>query len=94
MLCKLNDLGDAGIVPRREVIKRVVQWDDFATAYDDKRLIAQGLVASVQKLVNVKDSFTRMNAPLRSEPPSAPDPEAAVNARSRRRSDRCTLLTA
>ena len=61
VLCKLNDLGDAGIVPRREVIKRVVQWDDFSTAYDDKRLIAQGLVASVQKLVNVKDSFTRMN---------------------------------
>jgi hypothetical protein len=60
VLCKLNDLGDEGIAPRREVVKRVVQWDDFSTAYDDKRLIAQGLVANVQKLVNVKDSFTRM----------------------------------
>jgi len=60
VLCKLNDLGDDGIAPRREVVKRVVQWDDFSTAYDDKRLIAQGLVASIQKLVNVKDSFTRM----------------------------------
>jgi restriction endonuclease Mrr len=60
VLCKLNDLGDDGIAPRREVVKRVVQWDDFSTAYDDKRLIAQGLVASLQKLVNVKDSFTRM----------------------------------
>lgn len=60
VLCKLNDLGDDGIAPRREVVKRVVQWDDFSTAYDDKRLIAHGLVASVQKLVNVKDSFTRM----------------------------------
>ncbi len=61
VLCKLNELGDKGIAPRREVVKRVVQWEDFSTAYDDKRLIAQGLVASIQKLVNVKDSFTRMN---------------------------------
>jgi len=38
-----------------------VQWEDFSTAYPDKRLIAQGLVANVQKLVNVKDSFTRMS---------------------------------
>ena len=61
ILCKLNDLGDAGIVQRREIVKRVVQWDNFSTAYEDKRLIAQGLVASVQKLVNMKDSFTRMD---------------------------------
>lgn len=60
VLCKLNDLGDDGIAPRREIVRRVVQWDDFSTAYDDKRLVAQGLVASVQKLVNIKDSFTRM----------------------------------
>jgi len=61
VLCKLNELGDSGIASRREIVKRVVQWDDFSTAYPDKRLIAQGLVANVQKLVNVKDSFTRMS---------------------------------
>ena len=60
ILCKLNEMGDNGIASRREIVKRVVQWDDFSTAYPDKRLIAQGLVANVQKLVNVKDSFTRM----------------------------------
>ncbi len=61
VLCKLNELGDEGIRPRREVLRRVVQWEDFSTAYDDKRLAAQGLVASVQKIVNAKDSFTRMD---------------------------------
>jgi hypothetical protein len=61
LLCKLNEMGDNGIAPRREVVKRIVQWEDFSTAYPEKRLIAQGLVANVQKVVNVKDSFTRMN---------------------------------
>ena len=61
VLCKLNELGDAGIRPRREVLKRVVEWEDYSTAYPDKRLIAQGLVASIQKVQNTKDSFTRMN---------------------------------
>lgn len=61
VLCKLNELGDAGIRPRREVVKRIVEWEDFSTTYPDKQLIAQGIVASVRKVVNTKDSFTRMN---------------------------------
>ena len=60
VLCKLNDLGDMAIRERREILKRVTQWEDFSTAYPDKRLAAQGLVASIQKIVNAKDSFTRM----------------------------------
>jgi restriction endonuclease Mrr len=61
VLCKLNELGDTGIRPRREVVKRIVEWEDFSTAYPEKQLIAQGLVANVRKVVNTKDSFTRMN---------------------------------
>jgi restriction endonuclease Mrr len=61
VLCKLNELGDSGIRPRREIVKRIVEWEDFSTAYPDKQLIAQGLVANVRKVVNTKDSFTRMN---------------------------------
>jgi hypothetical protein len=45
---------------RREVVKRVVEWQDFSTCYEDKRLIAQGLVGQIQKLVEVVDSFKRM----------------------------------
>jgi restriction endonuclease Mrr len=61
VLCKLNELGDAGIRPRREVVKRIVEWEDFSTTYPDKQLIAQGLVANVRRVVHTKDSFTRMN---------------------------------
>jgi restriction endonuclease Mrr len=62
VLCRLNELGDTAIRARREVVRRVVQWEDFTTAYPDKQLIARGLVASVSKVVNAKDSFTRMDA--------------------------------
>jgi restriction system protein len=49
VLCKLNELGDEGIRPRREVLRRVVQWEDFSTAYDDKRLAAQGSLRASRK---------------------------------------------
>jgi len=61
VLCQLNELGDRALRTRREVIKRVVEWEDFSSCYPDKQLAAQGLVARVQRLLNVKDSFTRIN---------------------------------
>jgi restriction system protein len=61
VLRHLNEGGDATLKQRREVIKRVSEFDDFSTCYDNDRLQAQGLVAQVRQLVNVKDSFTRMN---------------------------------
>jgi hypothetical protein len=61
VLRQLNEGGDATLKQRREVIKRVSEFDDFSTCYDNDRLRAQGLVAQVRQLVNVEDSFTRMN---------------------------------
>ena len=46
---------------RREVIKRVSEFEDFSTCYENDRYKAQGLVVQIQKVVNVKDSFTRIN---------------------------------
>jgi len=46
---------------RREVIKRVVEFESFSTCWPEDQLKAKGLVAEIQKVVNVKDSFTRMN---------------------------------
>lgn len=45
---------------RREVVKRIIEWEDFSSCYPDKRLEAQGAVATVRQLVNAKDSLTRM----------------------------------
>lgn len=61
VLVRLNDEGDSAIAPRREILKRITQWDDFSTCYDNDRMEAKGYVAEVQRLVNVKDSFTRMS---------------------------------
>jgi hypothetical protein len=61
VLCRLNDDGERALTVRREVLKRVSQFEDFSTCWENDRYKAQGLVAQIQKLVHVKDSFTRMN---------------------------------
>jgi restriction system protein len=60
VLTRLNATGEKALRERREVLKRVTQFEEFETCWDDDRLQAKGLVAEVLKLVNVKDSFTRM----------------------------------
>ncbi|MCG3187832.1 MAG: hypothetical protein IOMNBAOH_02497 [Rhodocyclaceae bacterium] len=60
VLTKVNARGDIGLRPRREIIKRVVEFEDFSTCWPNDQLKAKGLVASLRDVVNVKDSFTRM----------------------------------
>ncbi len=60
VLTKVNARGDSGLRPRREIIKRVVEFEDFSTCWPNDQLKAKGLVASLRNVVNVKDSFTRM----------------------------------
>ncbi|MFJ4535356.1 hypothetical protein ACIP39_05180 [Streptomyces tibetensis] len=61
VLSRINEQGDAGLGVRREILKRAIEFEDFSTLWPDDRLPAQGLQASVRRLVNVKDSFTRMS---------------------------------
>jgi hypothetical protein len=60
VLQRLNDRGEAALRERREVLKRVVEWEDFSACWDNDRLEAIGLVESIRKLVQKKDAFTRM----------------------------------
>lgn len=60
VLTRLNEKGEGTLRERREVLKRVVEWEDFTTCWPNDRLKAQGLVAQIRQVVNVKDSFTRM----------------------------------
>lgn len=62
ILMRLNERGDAALRVRREVVKRVVEFEDYSTCWPNDILHAQGLVAQLRRLVNVKDSFTRMKA--------------------------------
>lgn len=60
VLTKVNIRGDDGLRTRREIIKRVVEFEDFSTCWPTDQLKAKGVVASLRDVVNVKDSFTRM----------------------------------
>lgn len=61
VLVRLNDKGDTGLRARREVLRRVTQWENFDTCYESDRMQAMGYVAEIRRIVDVKDSFTRMN---------------------------------
>ncbi len=60
VLEKLNARGDSGIRPRREVIKRVAEFEEFSSCWPEDQMKARGLVSAVREAVNKKDSFTRM----------------------------------
>jgi hypothetical protein len=59
-LTKLNEQGERSLRVRRELLKRVVEFDDFSVCWENDRAAARGLVAQIRDLINVKDSFTRM----------------------------------
>lgn len=61
IITRLNEKGEAALRERREIIKRVTEFESFAMCWEEDRLKAKGLVAEIQQVVNVKDSFSRMN---------------------------------
>jgi RNA-binding protein YhbY len=60
VLTKVNARGDNGLRPRREIVKRVVEFESFETCWPSDQYKAKGLVTSVREAVHAKDSFTRM----------------------------------
>lgn len=61
VLTRINEGGDQYLGQRRQVVKRVTEFQDFSVCWPSDQLKARGLVASIRELVNVKDSFTRMS---------------------------------
>lgn len=60
VLTKVNARGDNGLRARREILKRVVEFESFETCWESDQYKAKGLVASIRQAVDEKDSFTRM----------------------------------
>lgn len=60
VLTILNEQGDPAILPRRQILRQVVEFEQFSVCWPNDQLKARGLVAEVRSLVNVRDSFTRM----------------------------------
>lgn len=61
VLERINAAGDVSLRARREVLKRVTEFEAFATCWPDDQLEAKGLVAEIHRVIGVKDSFTRMS---------------------------------
>lgn len=61
ILTRLNEKGESTLRERREILKRVIEFEDFSTCWANDQLKAKGLVAEIRRVVNVKDSFTRMH---------------------------------
>jgi len=61
VLTRINKEGDATLAERREVLRRVVEFEIFSACWPNDQLKAKGLVAEIRSLVNVKDSFTKMS---------------------------------
>lgn len=60
LLVALNEMGESSLRERRELLKRVTEFEDFGLCWDQDRAAARGLVAQIRDVINVKDSFTRM----------------------------------
>ncbi|MFZ3001395.1 MAG: restriction endonuclease [Undibacterium umbellatum] len=60
VLQKANRRGDSSLAARREVIKRVVEFEEFSTCWRDDIYKAKSNVIDLRKIVNAKDTFTRM----------------------------------
>lgn len=60
VLRKLNESGEKMLAQRREVIKRVSEFEDFSACWENDRDRAEVLVNRVRQRVNVRDSFTRI----------------------------------
>ncbi len=60
ILERINQNSDKYLRERREILKRITEFEAFSTCWESDQLKAKGLVSEIQKVINVKDSFTRM----------------------------------
>lgn len=60
ILTRLNEKGESTLRERREILKRVCEFESFSNCWPNDQLKAKGLVAEISRVINVKDSFTRM----------------------------------
>jgi hypothetical protein len=81
ILAHVNELGDRGLGQRRQVLKRVSEFDDFSSCYPDNQLKARGAVATVAQLINKKDSFTRLQEERERELKQHREAKRAENAK-------------
>ena len=61
VLQRINEKGDSALRARREIIKRIVEFEEFSSCWPDDQMKAKGCVSELRKIVNVKDAFVKIN---------------------------------
>ena len=97
ILTALNAAGESRLRTRREVLKRVTLFDDFTVCWESDQAAARGYVAQIRELVNVKDSFTRINLERENERKARLEPARRQAEDDRRKKEvlaeiRCELF--
>lgn len=92
VLVRLNDRGEAALRERREILKRVVEFEDFSTCWANDQLKAKGLVGEIRRVVDVKDSFGRMRQEQEAERKQRIDPEQQRRAAQKERKSKLELV--
>ncbi len=60
VLTRLNEKGEKTLRERREILKRVCEFESFENCWPNDQYKAKGLISEIGKVINIKDSFTRM----------------------------------
>lgn len=60
ILSRLNERGDATLRERREILKRITELEDFSSCWPKDEWEAKGFVAEIRRVIDIKDSFTRI----------------------------------
>lgn len=61
VLTRINVKSDKYLRERRELLKRITEFEAFSNCWESDVMKAKGVVSEIRKIINVKDSFTRMN---------------------------------
>lgn len=60
ILVRINEQTETYLRERRELLKRIVEFESFSNCWEADQFKAKGLVSEIRNIVNVKDTFTRM----------------------------------
>lgn len=61
VLTRINEKGEATLRERREILKRITEFENFSACWPEDQLEAKGFVSEIRQVINVKDAFTRIN---------------------------------
>ncbi len=60
ILVRINENNERYLNQRRELLKRVSEFESFSNCWPKDQYAARGYVAEVRKIIQTKDAFTRM----------------------------------